>query len=354
MTTPQSLAKTPAERLADRITTAHAQDLISKRRQPSNQPYVYLSGIHTCARNLFYLMTEGEKRPEIDPYVLGLFESGQEQEAWVKRKLLTFGLEMLRAGDEVLIKYNGPVKELRGQLIGKGKIDGEFLLVDELTGPKGVLIPGEVKSMGENMFKRLNTVDDLLDYVHTEKYIRQLLTYMYGRERENGIFVITDCRGHLKPIPVFLHNHLEIAEQALRAMERAWEAKASGQAPERIAFHSKICGKCDFAPICLPETVVGGEVEAIEDPELEGLIARYLELEPAEKEAGELWDEIKDAFKHRPRAVVGQRFEVITKTRKNSRLDKTMIPEEILKAATKTGETRVIEIKDLLAGKGAA
>lgn len=337
---------TPAERLARRITVAHTQDLMSKQRQPSSQPYTYLSGIHSCARHLYYLMTAGEKRPGFDLYTLGLFEAGQEAEVWVKRKLLAWGLEMMKSQQEILIRYAGARKELHGQLMGKGKVDGIFLLRDEWTDPKGIEVPGEVKSMGEQMFKKLNTVDDLLEYPHTEKYVKQLLMYMYGEGKENGIFILTDCRGHIKPIPVFLGNHLELAEFALRTMEKAWEAKAAGQAPDRVEWHSKTCGRCPFAPICLPTETFGGGAEVIEDPELEATIAEYLRVKEVGKDEEELSEGIKARVKGLSQATVG-RFVVVPKERKRTSYDAKQLDPETREKIKKETSFVVLDIKDL-------
>jgi hypothetical protein len=344
---PEGLQKTPAERLAERIALEHAKDLLSRIRPQGKQPYLYLSGLHTCARNLYYQLEEGDKRPPVDPYVQGLFDSGQHQELWVKKKLLEFGLELQQAGKEVFVRYGGRLKAHHGEVIGKGKVDGIFHFVDDLTGPKGVKIPGEVKSMDGHMFKKLSTVDDLLDYAHTEKYLRQLLNYMLGESLENGVFVITDCRGHIKVIPVFLHNHLEVAELSLKKMEQAWEGKLAGEAPPRIAYHAKICGTCDFAPICLQDIVVGGS-DRSDDPEEEALLARYLELEPASREAEVLWQEIKDRFQHRPLTNVAGRFEVSVKVIKKKRLNTKLLDQLEVEKASESKEERHVKVKDLL------
>jgi hypothetical protein len=345
---PASLEQTPAERLAQKIREEHARDLVSQIRTPSTQPYFYLSGIHTCARNLFYQVTAGDKRPPFDPYVQAILESGVLQESWVKRKLLDWGLEMLRAGEEVLIPYGGRLKEHHGELMGKGKVDGIFLFRDDHTGPKGIEIPGEIKSMDGNKFKALNTVDDLLNKDEfTERYVKQLLTYMLGKNRENGVFVLTDCRGHIKPIPVFLHNHLEVAELALKTMEKGWEAKILGEAPDRIAFHSRICGRCNFAPICLPEQVLAG-ADVIDDPELEAALARELELKPLAAEYDELHENTKELFANRPRTTVSGRFEVTSATQRRKKVDTKLLDAETLAKITVPNDVHIVKVKDLL------
>lgn len=335
----QATQTTPAEELSRALLEAHVKDLQAKIRKPNSQPYFYLSGIHTCPRHLCYLLTDGDKRPAVNEYVQALFESGREQESYVKRKILEWGFEMMGAGREVFIKYAGKLKAHHGEVMAKGKIDGDFRF-------QGQIIPGEIKSMGEQMFKKLNTAEDLMDYPHTEKYLRQELMYMYGEGKESGVFILTDCRGHIKPIPIFLGNWLEFAEMALKKMEEAWEAKIEGRQPERIKYHSKICGKCDFATICLPDIVVGGS-EVDDDTEHEAMVARHEELKPIAAEYKELHDELRDTYSGKPETVVCQHFAVRMTKQTRMGYDTKALDEATRKSIEKPTESWQVKVIDL-------
>jgi hypothetical protein len=284
-------------------------------------------------------LTDGDKRKPVDEYVQALFESGREQESYVKRKILEWGFEMMGAGREVFVKYAGKLKKHHGEIMAKGKIDGDFRF-------KGQVIPGEIKSMGEQMFKKLNTAEDLMDYPHTEKYLRQELMYMYGEGKESGVFILTDCRGHIKPIPIFLGNWLDFAELALKKMEEAWEAKIEGRQPDRIKYHSKICGKCDFSTICLPDVVVEGSA-VDDDPEHEALIARHEELKAAAAEYKEAHEQLRDEYTGKPETVVCQHYAIkpVKQTRKGH--DYKALEESVLKSIETTTESWQIKITDL-------
>lgn len=342
-TIPAGLDVTPAEALCKNLLLAHVKDLQSEIRKPSSQPYFYLSNIHTCPRHLCYLLTDGDKRPAVNEYVQALFRSGREQESTVKRRLLSWGFEMMKAGEEVFIKYAGKLKAHHGEVMAKGKIDGEFHY-------GGQIIPAEVKSMGENMFKRLNTAEDLFDYEYTTKYMRQLLAYQYGKGLESGVFIITDCREHIKPIPVFLGNHLDFMELALKKMEEAWEAKIEGRQPERIKYHSKICGRCDFATLCLPDIVVGGS-EVDDDPEHEALIARHEELKSAASEYKEAHEELSDTYTGKAETVVCQHFAVRSTKQTRMFYDTKALDDATRKSIEKPTEFWQVKVIDLTKAK---
>ena len=334
-----TITKTPVEGLIEAIASKEAVRLRSDINSPSSQPYFYLSNIHSCQRHLYYLLTEGENRPPIDEHLAALFAEGKAQELRVKAELANDGFEMIRAQERIEVPYQGPVAALRGQIMAVGKIDG-MIQYD------GINIPVEVKAMNPNMYGRINSVDDLLDYDYTQKYVRQLLMYMYAKESEFGLFIISDFMGHRKRIPVFLGNHLEVAEAALRTMEKSWEAKASGQIPDRIAFHSKVCGRCPFQATCLPSESIGG-ADAVDDPALEALLTKHQELKAVAGEFKEVDEAVKDAFKNRPTTTVSGHYEVGFAVRKVKRLNKDLLTEDEVKRATEEKEERHLKIRDL-------
>lgn len=325
--------------ITDMVESRKAQ-LLADVMPRSKQPYFYLSGLHTCPRNLYYLLADGEKQAPFNEYTLALFESGKQWEKMIVAQLLTLGFEWVKAQEVVEIKYAGKLKAHHGEVIGRGKIDGKIKY-------KGTEFPAEIKTMGQYAFDAIETVDDLMGSEFTEKYLRQLLCYLYGHEKEAGLFILSDCRGHLKLIPVYLGNHLEIAEMALRNMEKAWEAKIAKEPPDRIEYHHKICGKCAFNPICLPGEVIEGG-DAIDDPEIESLLERHERLAPSAKEYDDAHESVKDLFKDRAKTTVSGRFIVTPSKRMRTSYDtKQLTPEqrEEIKVETPFTVVNVEEIK---------
>lgn len=339
--------KPHVERLIDEIKAARSAKTKARIRKSESIPNFYLSSQHTCTRSLYYQLTEGDKRPPFNEYVQDLVDSGRDQEKIVKRELLEMGFELTMADERVVIPYHGQVKELRGKTMATGRIDG-------LIRYEGKEIVCEIKSTGENMFKRLVDADSLLKFEHTERYMRQLLTYLYAKNQEEGFFLIVDGRGHWNLFPIYLGNFLAEAELSLKKMEAAFEAAKSphiGAPPDRISYHSGICGKCQFNPICLPDQVIAG-ADSIDDPEVEASLARHEELRPAVAEYDDLHSTISDLFKGRPRTTVGMRFQVTCATQKRKKVDTKLLDPEVLKEITSETEITIVKIKDLLAPSG--
>lgn len=296
------LQKHPAEELADEILAGgkeHVRARLSKRT-PEKRDYMYLSDIHSCGRHNFYSMAEGDKRKPFSEWTDGNLEAG---EIWEDVTVSWLGEMGFRVNER-----NVPVqiKSRSGKLIARGRIDGTVTF-------KGSVIPAEIKNLDPNVFGRINEVDDLFRQEWTEKYVRQLLMYLYGRNEEAGLFIIGDRAMHYKILVVFLGNYIEYAERVLQLIEKAHAAKEAGQAPDRITYNHRLCGNCQFAHVCLPTMVLEG-AETLTDPELEAKLARHEELKPLAKQYDELHDDVVAFFKEKPQVTVGGRFVVIPKS----------------------------------------
>lgn len=330
-----SLEKTEVEKLIDVIKDSRSRWLRSRIYSPSTQPYFYLSNIHSCKRNLYYQLTEGNKREPVSEWLQALFDSGNMWERQISSDLLQMGIQLSMAQETIDIKKNG-------ELIGRGKIDGVVVL-------NGKQIPVEIKSMDPNMFKRIREgiggVDDLLMYEYTEKYVKQLLMYLYGKNLNEGFFIIVDLRGHWKMIPVFLGNHLDIAETALKDMEDAYYCAKKKTVPDRI-HNYKTCSKCQFQELCLPNIPVE-DAETLNDPDIEALIARHEELKPLKKEYDSLHDELAFSFRDKKRVLIGGRYDLICHKQKRRTYDYKKLDDDTLKNITIENEINIIKIKDI-------
>ena len=160
--------------------------------------------------------------------------------------------------------------------MGRGKIDGKILY-------HGIRIPMEIKSMHPDIFKTIDTVDDLRKKTYQRKYLRQLTMYCYGNNEPEGIFILTDCLGHWK-ILVLTLDYGE-AEQALQRLERVHEHLKAGTQPDRIQYREDICKKCPFMIMCLPD-IKRDEIQILQD---EDLVAN-LETRETLGDAASAWD----------------------------------------------------------------
>jgi len=325
MTNEPTLTEKPAvEKLIDEIMDARQKSLKTKLREQTKRPYMYLSDIHRCTRHNYYSMVEGDKRRPINEWLICLFESGNMWERETVRELLDLGFDVILGQQSIEINYGGKLKSEKGKIIGKGRIDGMIRYGKER-------FPLEIKSLGENIFRQINTVEDLFRFEFTEKYLRQLLMYLYGNNLEQGFFLINDRSGHWKLIPVYLGNYLDYCEKVLRNMEAAWEAKVEGKEPARINYNHKTCGNCQFNAVCCPETILeGGDV--LNDPELEAQIAIHEELKPKAKEYNEVHDSLKALFEKKPQTTIGRFIVIPKKTTRRGGIKISELPGDVQKS----------------------
>lgn len=321
------------ESVAAKVTLGQAvSELIRQKRQQRLQQAIekrvssrpknpYLSNISECDRQIVYGMTNWQDLPAIEPELKARFEAGEEQERLIVQELMTLGFKVKLAQERIEIHglHNG-----EKVLLATGKIDGviEF---------EGIDIPIEIKSMNENVFKRIRDgAEGLQDFErmpHTRKYLRQLKMYLHGKGKEDGLFLLTNGLGTWKILPISWDA--AECEAILQRLERVYPYWHHGIAddegrelPARIEYAEDICGRCPFAGICLPD-IIRAESEVVTDTEWIEKIRRAEELKPAVSEFDDLKDDIKGRFKGVKKALAGD-FIVFGREQKRK---ETIIPE---------------------------
>jgi CRISPR/Cas system-associated exonuclease Cas4 (RecB family) len=271
-----------------------------------------------------------------DDNVQARLNEGNAQGEKVKRELMELGYRVVRAEETVEVRGKGDT------LLSRGRID--FMLEVKKNGEKPEFVPVEVKSINPNMYKTINEYRDFTKKPWLRKYIRQMQMYLFGTSKEYGLFLITDCLGGWKLIPVYLDY--EECEMCLKRLEVIHESIQKKVLPERIAYQENICGRCSFAQICLPDIVNEGTA-ILDEPELERKLSRRQEIAQVAKEYAELDEEIKETAKSHGRNFVVGDFQVIIRKGKMTTYD---IPQEIklpFKTEVETTTVKIINNKKL-------
>jgi hypothetical protein len=263
---------------------------------PRNNPIA--SDLGPCAREMTLSILHWQEKPLIGPDLKARFERGNLIEDAVLRELDALGL---RARVE---RTPFEIRDKQGRIALRGRIDG-FI---EWQGRE---FPMEVKSLDPNIFRRINTLEDFDRYQWTAKYPRQLHAYLYGKDLEHGFFLLDDCTGRWKLIPVALD--FAAMEDILRRCEAAVDAveRIRKGAPEETTlpgYHpdAAVCRRCVwFGRLCLPPGVSGNGIAILDAPELEVKLDRRAELEAAADEYDDLDREVKAAVRGQERLVVG-------------------------------------------------
>lgn len=291
---------TPAKSLAEEIDRrAQVAALDGARSDPQHNPRA--SNIHDCARNIVYQVLDWDKKKPFDRWLLERFEEGKRQELAVIARLRSRGFQVIDQdvnGQLTIAVPEKSSKEFRRGEILTGRMDGLIRWEDRW-------MPFEVKSLDPNRFRGIKSLEDFSRKPLFRRYLRQMQMYLYGRDEEQGLFILTDCLGHDLAIPVYL-DYGE-AEWILKHLEKAARAIKKQEYPDRIPYDQALCGPCPFAHICLND-VINRPAEMIENEQLEADLARHEEIKPLASEYKELHDKLKATFDGVEKAVVGTRF----------------------------------------------
>lgn len=281
--TPPAVLK-PVDVLAAEITAARQKQLESKIGAPYNREILWFGDIHSCDRHNYYSMVEGSQRLRWDSFVQAKLDAGKEWELLIKKELLSLGYEPLLANETVEIKNK------HGRVLARGKTD--LSLADPSDRRKHY--PVEIKCMQTHMFSAINSWKDLLRNPWTEKYLRQLMLYLYGKNIDQGLFLLNDFQGHWKLIPVYLDYAM--CEDILQKIETAIAGRESGVAPNRIPYDNALCGRCQFASVCIPDIKMAG-IDEIGNENTAALLERRDALKEKASEYTKIDKTIRELFK---------------------------------------------------------
>ena len=284
------------------------------------------SDIHECDRYMVHSVLDWDKRVLHDTGLQAIFDAGNKEEANVKNRLgYEIGLEFVEQQKPFEIKSKD------GEVICRGHIDGKIYF-------NGEAIPTEIKSMNENVFNGIKSIDDFQKKPLHRKYLKQMQLYLFGNNEEAGLFILSNFRTE-KIIPVVL-DYAE-CEHILQKLERCWEFLKKKEYPERIDPCKGLCEKCPFAHVCLPEVKNQG-AQFIDNAELEASLERRDALKPLVKEYDEIDEAVKKTFNGIAEAYIGKDWLVKGKEVVSNRINKELIPpEELPKYQEKSSSWRV-------------
>lgn len=289
------------------------------------------SDIPDCDRAMVYSVLNWQERAKHNTGLQAIFDAGNKEELNVKHRLgYQLGLEF--------IQQQAPfeIKNRAGEVMCRGHIDGKILY-------EGKAIPVEIKSMNENIFNSIKSIDDFQKKPIHRKYLRQMQLYLYGNNEEAGIFILSNFR--FEKIFVVALDYGE-CEKILQRIENNWELVKQKKYPDSIEYSPKICDNCPFSHLCLPDRENKGSL-IIDNDEIESQLVRRAELKPLVNEYNEIDETIKNTFKDTESVFIGSRWQIQTKKSQYTKVDTKAIPEEIKKQYEVMTERVVTKIIDL-------
>lgn len=236
-----------------------------------------------CERQLYLMRTRWEEQllPELD--LLYIFREGNYQEELVLNDLRKAGFQLI----EQQRAYSWREYELTGH-------------IDAIILYEGRRYMGEIKSMSDNIYKRINHIDDMVNspYPWVKKYPAQQLLYQVMGNALDGFFLLKNkTTGRIKPIELDANPFIDSGyiDRILERLVRVNEAIKTGVEPpryfddgavERRPYCPNECDMCSYKHICL----IGVDLQQGSAPEWDGDDVKAAKLE----EYYELSREIKE------------------------------------------------------------
>ena len=254
---------------------------------PRTQPIA--SDLGACEREYVLAMTKWQERPLPDVGLKARFERGSLIENAVLQELMALGIQVRQE------RAPFEIKDKTGRVVLRGKVDG-FVQDGKQS------YPLEIKSMDPNVFNGITTAEDFGKWPWAEKYPRQLQSYLYANNEEQGFFLLDDCKGNWKLLPITLDY--AAMEVILKRCESAVAHREAGTLPDYHADAS-VCRRCwAFGRVCDPPAEYQGLLLA-EDPDFEAMLNRRGELQGPAKEYEALDKAMKEKVKGKDGLVVG-------------------------------------------------
>ena len=273
MTTQLDTPQHPVEMFADAIRelrVARLERNANGKRSPRERPI--LSDIPDCDREIVYGITNWKDRPKITADLKARFEAGDWAEKAVKTELMEMGFDVTL--EQEYVEVHGRDEDGNKILLSRGKIDG--VAGKELNGVR-YRFPIEIKSMNPNIYRQIKNLDSFQNKPHLRKYLRQIQMYLFGKNMEAGLFIITDCLGNWKIVTVYID--LGECEWILKRLEKVHNHLKNKTMPDRVPYAPDTCGRCHFAATCIPDIFNKG-VPLIDKPQMDEDLERMAELEP--------------------------------------------------------------------------
>jgi hypothetical protein len=253
---------------------------------------------------LYHAIVDWDKRPPVEPYLQGIFNTGNLLEDEMFR---FFNNEVGPRMDPKMCLIK-PQKSKTDSLLSQYNISGtedwHLCLDGHTVEPIGIL---DGKSASENAFRRYTDLESLKRSTYAYKYSPQVQIYNFANNFEcGGLLFYNKTNPYHEWRIIDVPVDFEYVESVLQKCGRVNKAIEARTTPQQIC-EPFWCKACPFEPICLPELDGEGLGSKLnESPEVEQLVHRLMELKPL---FGEYNDTLKQVKGH---LVKGQ--DLITKS----------------------------------------
>lgn len=257
---------------------------------------------HPCARYGVHRRLDWQSKPMHSTTTQMIFNGGKVIEKYIAKDYLE------RAG-YTIVEADRPISTDASGLMTRLQIGGKL---DFICRKGDFEFPVEVKSMQSYDWEKINTIEDLLFSKKTwhKTYPGQLTLYLLGKNYPMGCFLNIN-KATYEPKIIWVNLDYTYAEELVKRAEVINQHVTAKTYPDRIPYEEQICGKCDFAKVCLGD-IIRSEAEILTNEDLISNLEKREQLKPAAKEFAELDKEIKHGLKGIKKGIAGD-FAIIGK-----------------------------------------
>ncbi len=231
-----------------------------------------------CLRKLYYMRHDWAEAKETDDGLQGIFETGNILEPIVERIVSEIGLASIPQWRIIGSQIATDDKLLKEYQIS-GTIDG-FLQVkfNNLNETQWITLGVvDIKTMSQNVYARVQDYESLSRFPWTRRYRGQVMLYSLAHNFERCFLLLVNKSNLFDMRLIEFPTDMEYCEGLLQKAKTVNESIANNEMPQGVN-DPDICQKCQFLSFCAPDLSTGGNMEIIDNPELEIVLDRMAEL----------------------------------------------------------------------------
>lgn len=277
------------------ITTGLSAVLATKKRTFPQHVNRISALDDPCLRRLYYRRAAWDKAKPIDDGLAGVFETGNILEPVIQRIVSEVG-EASNPRWRIVGSQTPTNDKLLKQYQISGSIDGFLQAYWDGTSQGwnpshlntwytlGVV---DIKTASPNIYPQLNSYADLGKYFWTRGYRGQLMMYALAHNLERCFILFVNKSNLYEMKLIEFPIDMEYLEGLLKKAETVNMAIEFDEAPRGVN-DPDVCPKCPWFAYCAPDIATGGNLAVVDNAELEAVLNRMEELDPAATEYADL------------------------------------------------------------------
>lgn len=228
-----------------------------------------------CLCRLYFMRHDWDKALETDDGLQGIFETGNILEPVIERIVSEVGQNSTPRWRIVGSQMSTNDNLLKEYQIS-GTIDG-FLQI-ELNGEWVTIGVIDIKTMSPNIYAQIHDYNSLGKYFWTRRYRGQLMLYALAHNIEQCFILCVNKSNLYNMKLVNFPLDMGYCDGLLEKAEIINKAIKTETPPEKINDPDE-CPKCKFFSFCCPDISTGGNLQIIDNEELEQILDNMAELE---------------------------------------------------------------------------